>query len=62
MTTTLWQALALMCVIEGALYALFPDGIKRAMYLLLAQPSDRLRLGGLLVAASGVATLWLIAH
>ena len=53
-------ALALAVAIEGALYALFPDGMRRTMKLVLAQPADRVRMVGLIAAAAGVCVIWLV--
>ena len=53
-------ALALVLVIEGALYALFPDGMKRVMTMAQEQPSSQLRAAGLGVTVAGVALVWLI--
>ncbi len=53
-------ALALILVIEGALYALFPAGMMRMMRLLLQQPPESLRTAGLAVAIVGVGLLWLV--
>ena len=53
-------ALALVLVIEGAIYALFPDGMKNLMRLLQEQPSGSLRWAGVLTATVGVAIVWLI--
>ncbi|HJP22299.1 MAG: DUF2065 domain-containing protein [Alphaproteobacteria bacterium] len=53
-------ALALVLVIEGALYALFPDGMKRMMVLVLDQPSAWLRNAGLVIATLGVGLAWLV--
>lgn len=53
-------ALALVLVIEGILWALFPEGMKRAAALALAVDSSRLRALGLLVAVIGVFGVWLI--
>ncbi len=53
-------ALALILIIEGALYALFPEGMKRMMRLVLEQPPDSLRAAGLAAAIAGVALLWLL--
>ena len=52
--------LALAMTIEGMLYALFPDGMKRAMALVLTQPAGSLRTGGLVLAMVGVGLAWLI--
>jgi uncharacterized protein YjeT (DUF2065 family) len=56
----LWTALALVLVIEGALYALFPEGMKRAAARALAVPSQTLRLAGLAAACAGVVLVWLV--
>ena len=56
----LWTALALMAVIEGVLYALFPEAMRRMMTRVLAQPVDVMRLTGLMVATLGVASLWML--
>jgi len=60
--TDLFTALALMLVLEGALYALFPQPMKRAAMLLLRQPEMTLRLTGLGLAIIGVAWVWVIRH
>ena len=52
--------LALAVAIEGALYALFPEGMKRTMRVVLAQPAERMRMVGLVAAAAGVAVIWLV--
>ncbi len=57
---TLALALALVLVFEGTLYALFPDGMKRAMTLALAQSTGVLRVAGVAAAALGVLVVWLI--
>ena len=53
-------AVALVLVFEGSLYALFPDGMKRAMAITLAQSSQTLRAAGLAAAALGVLLAWLV--
>lgn len=55
-------ALALVFVIEGILYSLFPDGMKRMVAQVVAVPSPALRLTGLLAACLGVGAVWLIRH
>ena len=52
--------LALVLVIEGALYALFPDGMKRAAARAAIVPSQALRLAGLAAACAGVVLVWLV--
>ena len=56
----LWTALALVLVIEGALYTLFPEGMKRAAARALSVPSQTLRLAGLAAACAGVVLVWLV--
>lgn len=51
-------ALALVLVFEGALYALFPAGMKRMMAQVLQFPDGALRYAGLLAALAGVAIVW----
>ena len=51
-------ALGLVMVIEGALYALFPEGMKRMMAV--EQPGGLLRGAGLCLATAGVVLVWLI--
>ena len=53
-------ALALAIALEGALYALFPDGMRQAMALMLSQPAERIRMIGVVVCAVGVGLVWLI--
>lgn len=53
-------ALALVLVIEGCLWALLPDGMRRAAASLLETPKHALQVGGLALAAAGVGALWLI--
>ena len=54
------SALALAIAIEGILYALFPDGMKRMMASVFEMPSAQLRTAGLAAAVLGVALVWLI--
>jgi uncharacterized protein YjeT (DUF2065 family) len=56
----LLAAFALVLVIEGALYALFPDAMRRAIAVALAMPSDRVRTAGLVAACIGVVLVWLV--
>ena len=60
MASDLITALALVLVIEGALYALFPDAMKRIVMTIADMPAARLRNVGLAAAAVGVAIVWLI--
>lgn len=56
----LWTGLALVLVIEGILYALFPDTMKRLAARAMRVPPHILRAAGLLTAAIGVAMVWLL--
>ncbi len=56
----LWTALALVLVIEGILYALLPETMKRIAARAVAIPSQVLRIAGLLCAVIGVALVWLV--
>lgn len=58
--TDLLTALALAIALEGALYALFPDGMKRLLEQVRELPPSLLRLTGLLACATGVLAVWLI--
>ncbi len=56
----LFTALALMIVLEGLLYAAFPEQMKRALSSLLELPNTKLRTGALAFAAVGLIILYLI--
>lgn len=53
-------ALGLAIAIEGMLYALFPDGMRRALAAVLEQPASLVRSAGLAMAAVGVVIVWLV--
>jgi len=53
-------ALGLVLVIEGALYALFPEGMQRMMAQALELPPAYLRRAGLAAAVAGFLVVWLI--
>lgn len=53
-------AIGLAIAIEGILYALFPDGMKRMMMQVLATPSTSIRTAGITAALIGVALIWLV--
>ena len=52
--------LALVLVIEGVLWSLFPDIMKRAVATALSMDSNALRTGGLVFAGMGLVIVWLI--
>jgi uncharacterized protein len=51
-------ALGLVFVIEGLVYAFVPGHLKAVIALMQSTSNDRLRLGGLVAAALGVALVW----
>lgn len=53
-------ALGLVFALEGVLYALFPDLMKRLAAQALETPSDTLRIAGVAAAGFGVAMVWLV--
>lgn len=58
--TDLWVALAMVLVVEGVLYALFPTAMKQAIARMGTMTADRLRIAGLLMAAVGGLLVWLL--
>ncbi|GAA4252911.1 DUF2065 family protein [Azospirillum formosense] len=58
--TDFLTALALVLVIEGALYALFPTTMRRLIVEALTMPENRLRAVGLATAMAGVGFVWLL--
>jgi uncharacterized protein YjeT (DUF2065 family) len=53
-------ALGLVFVLEGIVFAGFPDMAKRAMESALHVPDQMLRLVGIVSAVVGVALVWII--
>lgn len=53
-------AIALVLVIEGGLYALFPEALKRMALRVQQVPASTLRSAGLLAATVGVAIIWFL--
>ncbi len=60
MAGDLFTALALVLVIEGAAYALFPEAMQRMMATVLRLPPSQLRLAGILAALAGFVLVWLL--
>ncbi len=58
--TVLIIALGGAMLLEGAVYALFPNGMKRAMREIMDMPEAQLRSGGLIVAAIGLTLIVVI--
>jgi uncharacterized protein YjeT (DUF2065 family) len=53
-------ALGLVLVLEGLLFAAFPDAAKRAMESVMQTPDAMLRIVGLGSAVIGLALIWLM--
>lgn len=53
-------AVGLVLVLEGVLYALFPEGMQRMMASALQMSPSVLRTGGLFAAMAGFAVVWLV--
>jgi len=58
----LGTGLALVLVIEGVLYALAPEGMRRAAARAAVTPAQTLRGAGLAAACIGVILVWLLRH
>jgi hypothetical protein len=56
----LLTAIGLVLVIEGIVYALFPEQAKRAVAIVLGQPPQTLRVAGLTAIAVGFAIVWAV--
>ncbi|HQX26356.1 MAG TPA: DUF2065 domain-containing protein [Alphaproteobacteria bacterium] len=59
-TLTLLTAFSLVFVIEGLIYALFPDHIKKLMAMALSMPTQPLRIFGLLMASLGILAIYIL--
>jgi uncharacterized protein YjeT (DUF2065 family) len=59
-TADFLTALALVLVIEGVVYALFPGAMQRMMARLMETPASALRATGLASAVIGVFLVWLL--
>jgi uncharacterized protein YjeT (DUF2065 family) len=55
-------AIALILVIEGILYALLPEAMKRLAVRATAAPAQSLRIAGLVAACLGVVLVWTLRH
>lgn len=60
MVGDLLTALALVLVIEGAAYALFPQGMQRMMAMVSQLPPYELRRAGILAALAGFVLVWAV--
>ena len=52
--------LAFFLVIEGVIYALFPESVKRMGREVQKIPAPNLRIAGLIAMAIGVGSVWLM--
>jgi uncharacterized protein YjeT (DUF2065 family) len=55
-------AVALVLVIEGVLYALLPEGMRRLAVRAATVPAQALRGAGLAATCIGVMLVWLLRH
>jgi uncharacterized protein YjeT (DUF2065 family) len=55
-------AIALILVLEGGLYALFPGGMRKMAMQVERVPVSTLRSAGLLAATAGVGIIWLVRN
>ncbi|WP_068085875.1 DUF2065 domain-containing protein [Polycladidibacter stylochi] len=53
-------AVGLVFVLEGLLYALFPEQLKRFLSQIQEMPASAMRVGGTVFLAIGVAIVWLV--
>ncbi len=53
------SAVAFIFVIEGLVYAIFPDKVKRMMAMALSLGDDKLRSFGVAMALLGVMMAWI---
>ena len=60
-SSTIWQALALVLVIEGLLPLLVPGRWRRTFEQLLQLNDGQLRFFGLLSVGLGLSALWLLS-
>jgi uncharacterized protein len=58
--TDFLAALALALIIEGLVYAAFPERVKTWLALLIVQPPMRIRAVALTCAAAGLVLLWAV--
>lgn len=59
MLRELCVAAGLMLVIEGVLYALAPNAMRRMLDIVLRQPENTIRMTGLAAAAAGLVVVLL---
>lgn len=59
----LWLSFALIgfgliLIVEGLIYAIFPEGMKKLLNRMIDMPVSALRSGGLVAVVIGLALLW----
>lgn len=60
MWTELGVALGLLLVIEGVLYAVAPNAMRRLLEQVFSQRDEAIRITGLFMAVAGLVIVWLI--
>lgn len=60
MTEDIVVGLGLVLVIEGVLWAAFPDTAMRLMKIAAATPEQTLRTAGVIAAVAGFGLVWLV--
>jgi uncharacterized protein len=58
--TEFLSALALAIVLEGLVYAAFPEQMKRMLAAVMALPASTIRASALACAAAGLVLLWAV--
>lgn len=56
----LFSALALVLVLEGLVYAAFPEQMKRVLAAIQSMPASTIRAAALACAGVGLVLLWLL--
>ena len=56
----LFLALCLAIALEGMIYALFPNAMRRAIKLMLEMPEAQIRIAGLVAASLAIGVIWVI--
>jgi hypothetical protein len=55
-------ALGLALVVEGVLFAAFPEAVRRALIDAARSPRERMRIVGVASAGAGLVVVWLARH
>ncbi|MFC6200214.1 DUF2065 domain-containing protein [Ponticaulis profundi] len=55
-------ALGLLLALEGLLYAIAPEAMKRFIAMVLTMPDDQIRQSGILAAAIGAVIIFIAAR